>query len=821
MSKYRYGIGTPTGSAFDGLSSATDSSSSSKSLFEMLSANLLGGASSSSSSSSGNKRMDVIDLFDVSMEEAGAPNAFRFLEATGGLDTVSDRPRKLAQELKILRFFWRSVFNQDSTRSYEKLLSLKRGGDWSEEWFKSAAGRALLEVAKDGVYQIVETRQQVSRRKVWHDEDKEEEDALEEEEDQEDQEQDQKKRRKVNASKKGYTFVRSFYTPIKYPEMFRMIRSYNFEQNLTQNHNDNSSPQKESNRVRVLIMLQDDYTVSNVTKMMFFGHEKLSESSYKRLIADLVVTTGQQVGLDEKSTSMSTATGETDELSLDLEKRDELKAATSGLKMTEKAKKMRRIEYELLKKELKRLTTSSSIHNADVSVCFRNKPPSPRELGVILESQRTEEERQASAQPQVDGSVNTELEVFIRAGVHGDELHAHAHDIQPHVIILAEPILGLMRACEFYAITAIQRKGVIPHIWTFAYANGPDQREFAVSVHAEFSAWQSLSVSLKSLILSDQDGILLDEETKKRINSMTLHLNPDLESKTGITSRNAALLSTLSLASKIVHRPTVVIDVRELNSELPCSLYKSSIQIVPLTLKVGDYVLTPDIVVERKSIPDLQQSLPQGRLLSQALKMQRHYSRCFLLIEVDAKNLLMSTSGNASLSAKMMSAGGGVHYAGRLEIRSILSHLVLFTIHFPAVKIIWSLSSSHTVQMFTVLKRGKEQPDAQAAALMGSSTATAENNKSKVTTSLNEKERDNTFISSQEEDELRDAAISILKSIPGVTARAASQLERLGGSLRNLSLMSQEELTKIAGNAKSAEAVYNFFNSRISVGTQL
>jgi DNA excision repair protein ERCC-4 len=36
--------------------------------------------------------------------------------------------------------------------------------------------------------------------------------------------------------------------------------------------------------------------------------------------------------------------------------------------------------------------------------------------------------------------------------------------------------------------------------------------------------------------------------------------------------------------------------------------------IVPATLTVGDYILTPEICVERKSIPDLVSSFNSGRL---------------------------------------------------------------------------------------------------------------------------------------------------------------------------------------------------------------
>ena len=36
-------------------------------------------------------------------------------------------------------------------------------------------------------------------------------------------------------------------------------------------------------------------------------------------------------------------------------------------------------------------------------------------------------------------------------------------------------------------------------------------------------------------------------------------------------------------------------------------------ELVPVTLEVGDYVLSPALVVERKALPDLHSSLASGR----------------------------------------------------------------------------------------------------------------------------------------------------------------------------------------------------------------
>lgn len=60
--------------------------------------------------------------------------------------------------------------------------------------------------------------------------------------------------------------------------------------------------------------------------------------------------------------------------------------------------------------------------------------------------------------------------------------------------------------------------------------------------------------------------------------------------------------------------PRVIVDVREFRSSLPSLLHASGVEVVPVTLTIGDYVLSPEICVERKSIPDLISSFNSGRL---------------------------------------------------------------------------------------------------------------------------------------------------------------------------------------------------------------
>ena len=79
----------------------------------------------------------------------------------------------------------------------------------------------------------------------------------------------------------------------------------------------------------------------------------------------------------------------------------------------------------------------------------------------------------------------------------------------------------------------------------------------------------------------------------------------------------------------------VVTDVREFRSAVPCILHAKSLRVLPCTLEVGDYILSPDICVERKSISDLIGSFKSGRLYTQAENMCLHYKTPILLIEFD------------------------------------------------------------------------------------------------------------------------------------------------------------------------------------------
>jgi DNA excision repair protein ERCC-4 len=80
----------------------------------------------------------------------------------------------------------------------------------------------------------------------------------------------------------------------------------------------------------------------------------------------------------------------------------------------------------------------------------------------------------------------------------------------------------------------------------------------------------------------------------------------------------------------------VVADERERASGVPEELSKLNVRVYFSRLPVADYVLNPELAVERKSVKDLVTSVYDSRLFYQAAKLSAAYAKPFLLIEGDS-----------------------------------------------------------------------------------------------------------------------------------------------------------------------------------------
>ncbi|PSC75286.1 DNA repair endonuclease UVH1 [Micractinium conductrix] len=225
----------------------------------------------------------------------------------------------------------------------------------------------------------------------------------------------------------------------------------------------------------------------------------------------------------------------------------------------------------------------------------------------------------------------------------------------------------------------------------------------------------------------------------------------------------------------------VVVDVREFMSSLPAVLHQQGLEVVPLTLEVGDYVLSPELCVERKSISDLKGSLASGRLYHQAAAMSKHYKTPVLLIEFE---------GDRAFALQASSDIGD-----EVQLHSLMSRVALLVLHFPRLRLIWSRSLHATADIFQQLKANQDEPDPVTAATVGvPDEAGACAGGAPIESLVNQ------------------TAIDLLRRLPGVTEGNYRALMREAGSLAGLADLSLATLTAVVGGQTAARKLKEFLS---------
>ena len=83
----------------------------------------------------------------------------------------------------------------------------------------------------------------------------------------------------------------------------------------------------------------------------------------------------------------------------------------------------------------------------------------------------------------------------------------------------------------------------------------------------------------------------------------------------------------------------IVIDERERKSGIPKLLKAIGVNVELKTLPIGDYIVSPETVVERKSIHDLMSSIFDGRLFDQCNRLKDHFQFPIILLEGDVDEI--------------------------------------------------------------------------------------------------------------------------------------------------------------------------------------
>lgn len=234
----------------------------------------------------------------------------------------------------------------------------------------------------------------------------------------------------------------------------------------------------------------------------------------------------------------------------------------------------------------------------------------------------------------------------------------------------------------------------------------------------------------------------------------------------------------------------VIVDTREFSSPLPNLLYRAGLKVIPCMLTVGDYIVSPKICVERKSIPDLIGSFKSGRLYQQCEQMFRHYELPCLLIEFDeSKSFSFKPFSDLRPPGQKASTALGTKIQNK-EIQLKIAELI---VSFPKLKVIWSSSPYETAQIFLELKATQQEPDVEEALSKG------------INPSIATEEGPPNF---------NDDAIDILQTIPGINnVNYVYVIQKVRNMVELVNLL-KDEMIEILGEENGTKA-HNFINHEI------
>ncbi|KAH8684560.1 DNA repair endonuclease XPF [Tricladium varicosporioides] len=351
-------------------------------------------------------------------------------------------------------------------------------------------------------------------------------------------------------------------------------------------------------------------------------------------------------------------------------------------------------------------------------------------------------------------------------------IHAYDGDLDEHIIeevkpkyiIMYEPDTAFVRRIEVYRSSHNDRN---VRVYFLYYGGSVEEQRYLSSVRREKDAFTKLI---------------------KEKSTMSITLTTDAH---GVEDPQEAFLRTINTRiagggrlAATAQPPRVIVDVREFRSSLPSLLHGRSIVIVPCMLTVGDYILSPNICVERKSIKDLISSFKDGRLYTQAETMLQHYKSPMLLIEFDQnKSFTLEPFADLSGSLSSMSSSNASS--------DLQSKLVLLTLAFPTLRIIWSSSPYQTAEIFESLKTQEPEPDPIAAVRIGLEGG--------------QKAEDQTFNREPQD---------MLRIVPGISGKNIKHLILEMGSLKEVANASLEDLDPIIGK-EAGRAVHRFFSKSV------
>ncbi|PFH57885.1 hypothetical protein XA68_14456 [Ophiocordyceps unilateralis] len=413
--------------------------------------------------------------------------------------------------------------------------------------------------------------------------------------------------------------------------------------------------------------------------------------------------------------------------------------------------------------------TSSRMENGAMAQYLER----PSEVAELMAEVRMTEAEEADEGPAADALEDLddhfglyEMQDLVVVHAYEGDLDEHVlEEVKPRYIVMYEPDAGFIRRVEVYRSSHAARN---VRVYFLYYGGSTEEQRYLSAVRREKDAFtkairerasMSVVMTVEAAAEDAQEALLRTVNTR--------------------IAGGGRLTATAT-------PPRVVVDMREFRSSLPCLLHGRAMEVVPCMLTVGDYILSPNMCVERKSIGDLISSLRDGRLYSQAEAMFQHYRDALLLIEFD-ENRAFTLEPFADLSGSLSSVAPA-------NASDVQSKLVLLTLAFPRLRIVWSSSPVQTAEIFAALKAQEHEPDPVAAVRVGLDDDDD-----------NAQAQDRPFNREPRE---------MLATVPGVTPANIKRLVLETESVREVANMDLGQLAPLVGEA-AARSIHGFFNRNV------
>lgn len=368
-------------------------------------------------------------------------------------------------------------------------------------------------------------------------------------------------------------------------------------------------------------------------------------------------------------------------------------------------------------------------------------------------------------------------------------------DLDPDYVVMYDMDVTLVRALEVYS-TMMEKNGDDEQrrlqLYLLSFEASAEQKVFHKSLEKEQSAFVRLIHHKKTM----PPPILQVDGTQEMQQAVA-------STSTGVVNTYAGGTLPLSMDTRKgqgrailgQERRDIAVDVREFRSALPSILHQGGMRLAPVTLTVGDFVLSNVHCIERKSISDLFGSFASGRLYTQAEAMSKYYKVPALLIEFDPNKTFCLQNENTM--------------SGDIRNDSICSKMVLLTCHFPKLRILWSKSPHETLRIFKDLKANHDEVNVEKAVEIGRNDSV----EALLTPQQSQNDEED-----EEVDEINEAARDMLLRLPGINLANARKIMNACDSIAELIQMNRMELRQLVGPV-AGQKLFTFFHQPYATTT--